>query len=91
MSGTILAMRCACADLYRLDGAEAREYATEHLVQTGATDFESWTVAYECPDTSRVWLQDYPHSEYHGGGSPRLRQLDSSGAPIVGQGVDPFA
>lgn len=84
-------MRCACADLYRLDGAEAREYASEHLVQTGAPDFDAWTVPYECPATRRVWLLDYPQSQYHGGGPPRLSQLDSSGAPIREENVDPFA
>ncbi|GLI28281.1 hypothetical protein ARHIZOSPH14_25230 [Agromyces rhizosphaerae] len=74
-------MKCACATLYRLDDAEARHYATEHL-QRLAVDNETWSVTYECPGTGRKWLLDYPHSEYHGGGPPRLRQLDFDGTPL---------
>ncbi len=82
-------MKCACTTLHRLDDAEAREYATEHLQQV-SVDYETWSVTYECPLTGRRWLLEYPHSEYHGGGPPRLRQLDSEGVPLEDSGTDPY-
>ena len=33
-----------------------------------------WETEYEDPKTGAIWVMDYPHSEYHGGGSPRLRK-----------------
>jgi hypothetical protein len=50
----------------------------------------NWTVGYSCPDTGRLWLLDHPHSELHGGGPPRLRQLDAAGRPMDQPGRDPF-
>lgn len=29
-------------------------------------------------DQSELWLRDYPNSEYHGGGEPRIRKIDLS-------------
>ncbi len=57
-----------------LEGAKAKEYCLNHL-ETISTDGENWLITYKCPVTGIQWLQDYPHSEYHGGGSPRLRRL----------------
>ena len=82
-------MECACATLYRLDDNEARQYAAEHLTKTGH-DYKSWAVAYECEATGRTWILDYPDSEYHGGGPPRLRQVDNKGVPIEKHGIDPY-
>lgn len=80
-------MDCACTALHHLDDAEAREYATEHLQRLSA-DYETWAVTYACPTTGRRWLLDYPQSEFHGGGPPRLRQLDSEGVPREDSGTD---
>lgn len=81
-------MECACIALYRLDGNEAKQYAAGHLRKV-AVDYETWAVTYECVSTGRAWVLDYPQSEYHGGGPPRLIQLDSDGMPLQGPGTDP--
>jgi hypothetical protein len=82
-------MRRACDSLLQLRGNEADEYAREHLIE-GAVDLVNWTVGYSCPDTGRLWLRDSPHSELHGGGPPRRRQLDAAGEPLDEPGRDPF-
>lgn len=82
-------MRCACGSLFELKGNQADEYAREHLDEI-AVDPVNWTVRYGCPDTGRLWILDSPHSELHGGGSPRLRQLDAAGEPVAEAGRDPF-
>ena len=74
-------MLCACATLFELTDNEAHEYAREHL-EKGEVDDQQWLVKYRCPETRRSWLLDYPDSGYHGGGPPRLRQLDESGNPV---------
>ncbi len=74
---------------FELNGNEADEYAREHLHE-GAVDSVNWTVRYSCPDTGRLWILDAPHSELHGGGPPRLRQLDAGGEPVDERGRDPF-
>lgn len=55
-------------------GNEALEYAKTHLRQVHK-DLEKWEIQYEDPQNGDKWLLDYPNSEYHGGGSPRLRKL----------------
>jgi len=30
---------------------------------------------FVCPVTGRLWLETYPHGEYHGGGWPELDQV----------------
>jgi hypothetical protein len=82
-------MPCACVHLFRLDGNEADAYTREHLVED-SVDNVQWTVTYHCPVTGREWLRDSPQSELHGGGPPRLRQLDESGHPVTQESVDPF-
>ncbi len=82
-------MRCACGSLYELNGNEADDYAREHLTEL-EVDAVNWTVRYCCPDTGRPWLLDAPHSGWHGGGPPRLRQLDAAGEPVDEPGRDPF-
>ncbi|MCA0279452.1 MAG: immunity 27 family protein [Proteobacteria bacterium] len=37
-------------------------------------DPDIWEVEYRDEATGEIWLLDYPHSEQHGGGSPRLRK-----------------
>lgn len=67
-------MKCRCETLTQLQGAEAISYAKEHL-QEVRIDPVAWQTEYVCPDTGKRWLLDYPHSEAHGGGPPRLRSL----------------
>ena len=83
-------MRCACETLTRLDGVPADLYARDHLKQV-SVDFESWTTEYVCEATGTRWIKDSLHPEAHGGGSPRLRQLDKDGQPIDEYGFDPFS
>ena len=75
-------MRCECEQRLEFDSAEAREYADGHLAKTDV-DVVNWLVRYACPVTKRTWIMDYPQAEYHGGGPPRLRQLDAEGTPIA--------
>ena len=76
--------------MFELTASEAHEYAREHL-EKGEVDDQQWSVVYRCPQTGRVWLLDYPHSDYHGGGAPRLRQLDANGIPVNDRdSYDPF-
>jgi hypothetical protein len=82
-------MRCACSDLFALEGAAVRSYAEEHLEKM-SVDPVAWTTTYRCPETGRTWLLDHPHGELQGGGPPRLRQLDEHGVPIEGGGTDPY-
>ena len=57
-----------------LRGAEAVEFASRKLRKL-RTNAETWEVEYEDPETLERWIMDYPHSESHGGGSPRLRKV----------------
>ncbi len=38
------------------------------------SDSSGWLTYYIDAD-SKKWVEEYPHSEYHGGGHPQLRQL----------------
>jgi hypothetical protein len=67
-------MNCKCADITELEGNEALDYVKQHLMEV-FVDGKTWEIEYECPNTGIRWLLDYPHGEYHGGGSPRLRKL----------------
>jgi hypothetical protein len=68
------AMNCECARIEALEGAAASDYAESHL-KVVKIDSVAWTTEYVCPDTGTRWLLDYPDSELHGGGSPRLRKI----------------
>lgn len=67
-------MKCRCNEIDCLKGVEAQHYAKKHLQQV-RIDSINWETEYVCLDTGKHWLEDYPHSEYHGGGPPRLRSL----------------
>lgn len=56
------------------NGAEAINYAKNKLHKT-KTNPDTWETEYVCKETGEIWLMDYPNSEQHGGGSPRLRKL----------------
>lgn len=83
-------MRCACTTLFVLTGNEADEYADEHLIEE-SVDATGWEITYRCPDTNRRWFRDSPQGHLHGGGPPRLRQLDPDGNLLADRGRDPFA
>jgi hypothetical protein len=57
-----------------LNGAEAVDYARQHLKQV-RVDPENWEIEYVDERTGEKWLMDYPHAELQGGGSPRLRRV----------------
>lgn len=67
-------MKCICQEITELKGNEADDYVKNHL-QEISVDAENWQGTYECPLTGFKWLRDYPNSELHGGGSPRLRKI----------------
>ncbi len=58
-----------------LHGTEAVKYATERLTKV-KSDANGWTIDYVDDATGDVWVMDYPNSELHGGGSPRLRRKE---------------
>jgi hypothetical protein len=45
-----------------------------HLVEIGH-DASGWLTLYRDPSDGRLWELDYPQSELHGGGPPRLRAI----------------
>jgi hypothetical protein len=53
-------------------GEEAQRIAAT-LKQIGKDD-SKWHVYYEDPKSGEQWVMDYPQSELHAGGSPRLRR-----------------
>lgn len=53
-------------------GAEAIAFAEKNLKKIKSNP-DTWETEYICEDGD-IWLMDYPNSEQHGGGSPRLRK-----------------
>lgn len=70
-------MTCRCEEITELWDVEAKTYADEHLEEVEIRA-SGWEVLYRCPDTGRLWLEDYPRSPEQGGGPVRLRQIQSS-------------
>ncbi len=66
---------CRCKSLSTIHGADAKKYAKEHL-QVVSIDKENWVTIFVCPETGINWREEYPHSEYHGGGPPELIRID---------------
>ncbi|MFL5914887.1 MAG: Imm27 family immunity protein [Gaiellaceae bacterium] len=54
-------------------GNAAKRFAEAQLEEV-AVDVVAWTTTYRDPKDGSIWVMDYPHSEVHGGGSPRLRR-----------------
>jgi hypothetical protein len=67
-------MKCQCETLTQLEGVEAYSYVEGHLHKVQVS-LGGWQIEYICPNTGKRWLLDYPYSEAHGGGPPRLRRL----------------
>lgn len=61
-------------EVQELSGMAAQDYARGHLQQI-SVDTVGWTTTYCCPESGHQWLMDYPHSEVHGGGPPKLRRI----------------
>jgi len=40
-----------------------------------ATDKTGWLIYY-LEDNDKKWVEEYPNSEYHGGGLPQLRVIE---------------
>ena len=57
-----------------LEGKAAYEFAERHLKKLHANS-HTWEIEYEDVTTGEKWIMGYSHSEYHGGGYPRLRKL----------------
>jgi hypothetical protein len=55
-----------------LRGAVAMEFVS--TLKKIRSNPETWEIEYLDETTGDVWVLDYPDSEYHGGGSPRLRR-----------------
>lgn len=73
-SESVLAtVECRCSTLISaLRGNEAEDYASAHLRKAWVNK-ESWTKGYECPETSHLWLMEYPASHLQGSASQTLR------------------
>lgn len=55
-----------------------------HLERVGSSALAGdWEVVFKDPNDGRYWLLDYPHSEQHGGGPPRLRVLSPTDASRI--------
>jgi hypothetical protein len=69
-------INCRCDKLELLEGREAQEYARQHLTKI-SVDGTMWEIHYTCSHTGIQWIMDFPQSEAHGGGPPRLRKSSS--------------
>ncbi|MBV6396582.1 MAG: hypothetical protein HFACDABA_02182 [Anaerolineales bacterium] len=68
---------CRCAEIEELNGREAQDYAKRHLRKV-RVDGQTWEIEFECVNTSIKFIMDFPQSEAHGGGPPRLRKVPST-------------
>ena len=59
-----------------LEGRAAEEFRDAFLVQAGDAD-ENWSIPYLHRETGERFVMSYPDAEHHGGGTPRLRPVDS--------------
>lgn len=66
--------KCVCTTTDELNGRTAEEYAQSHLKKLSVNG-ELWEILFECPITGIQWIEDFPQSEAHGGGPPRMRKL----------------
>lgn len=59
-------------------GAEAMSYVSQRLRKLSVSE-DAWEVLYLDDATGEEWVLDYPESELHGGGVPRLRRRGNRG------------
>lgn len=71
-------MACGRMTVSELWDDEARALIRSGLEQLEVRA-EGWEVLYRCLARGTLWLEDYPHSEEHGGGPMRLRITSESG------------
>jgi len=50
-------------------------YRKKEFLQEVKNDVINWKTYYIDSNTNEKWVQEYPHSEYHGGGEPQLRLI----------------
>lgn len=62
-------------DVDELVGNDAKGFAEAHLDKL-RTDPVNWTIEYRDRPDGSLWIMDYPQSELHGGGPPRLRRAE---------------
>ncbi|WP_209854717.1 Imm27 family immunity protein [Rhizobium herbae] len=60
------------SDKPEYSGAEALSKA-RHFINI-SSDPNKWETEYRDEKTGETWILDYPQSERHSGGSPRLRK-----------------
>ncbi len=53
---------------------------TGYLEKVGLGQYGAWEILYRDPQDGRLWEQTFPHSEWHGGGPPALRNLSDAEA-----------
>lgn len=46
-----------------------------YLEKIGFNNFGAWETLYRDPFDGRYWERTYPHSDWHGGGPPMLKNL----------------
>ena len=55
-------------------GGEAMDFVEKYLRKI-ETNSDTWETTFVHKETGEIWIMDYPNSEHHGGGIPRLRKL----------------
>ena len=72
--------KAGCMTKEIVDAAAIFEMLDERLVKV-AVDQSGWRLLYRDRNTGQLWQLDYPQSEMHGGGPPRLRELTITAPP----------
>lgn len=62
-----------------LKGNAALDFQREHL-ELVHWDPDTWIGCYKSKTDQSEWVMDYPFSDSHGGGPPRLRRMKWSDA-----------
>ena len=56
------------SEVLRGDAAIAKTLKLKKI----SVDASGWVTSFKDDETNETWVLDYPESEHHGGGSPRL-------------------
>jgi hypothetical protein len=59
------------------EGQDALKYIEKKNLREVRQDDRLWQTEYADDKTGERWILDYPHSGLQGGGSPRLRRIES--------------